>query len=263
MKNATAEPFSRAEWCRSAGDRVILPRAPVVLGVVVPLATAFLLLKLHVPVLFAFPFTILAVLAPRWCGRCGRSESFFDTVGAAPDDTLVQATYLTSPTTEQGRETYGVEDGAVAFVDGWLVFHGEASRWSVQACDVRLTTADDEVTLRVREGGEIRLRPYSRTGRAMIRADREFSALANAWARVVAEPRSGSILPLWRPRRGTSTFGCGRAVVWAVYGIVLGVLARGGYQAYFYARLSPSEFRGLLILGALVGASLAVEKRIP
>ena len=92
--------------------------------------------------------------------------------------------------------TLGLDRGAVSFVDGWLVFEGFRTDFSLSPSDVRLP--DEEQRLILEEGGDVLFRPDDALGGPGIERARLRNAFAHeldAWVRSDPVARGRSVLP--------------------------------------------------------------------
>lgn len=97
---------------------------------------------------------------------------------------------------------YGREEGLVAFVDGWLVFRGTASDWSIGNSDA-LVTYGSEPALGLADGFSVRIRPFGRPSRGPIARATSFSSEFRIWAEGPLPLSGDPVVPPRRERRGS------------------------------------------------------------
>lgn len=165
---------------------------------------------------------------------------------AHPDDHPVRATYWFSVPLGV-LVPYAEEPGIVAFVDGWLVFRGEASDWSVARKDSSVRR--EGRVLLLREGRrQIALTPYGLSARGYFGRKGSFARHVDLWLQGRKPLEGTAVLPPSCPRPGSAAM--------IVPATVLASVAVGLLTATVVPFHDGGQAPGLAETGLVFGAAL-------
>lgn len=183
----------------------------------------------------AISITMLAIALSfklDWAAPHALAES----AGASEEDFPVRVTYVCRDL------PYAQEEGVAAFVDGWLVFRGTASDWSLRNSDAHMSDLIGGQTLEFRDGFTVRLRGLARMSRGPVSRVTGFGRAYLDWARDPVRREGVPVLPPRRERRHAQLLMLPALVASAVLGGALGSI---------FANLVTANVSVAVVLGTI------------